>query len=170
MLTLEATMPDLLAHALIAYTLAMLLSWRYDWLAPAYVTVAMAGAFIPDLTKIRLLLPSVAVESLLGIPFDWGGLHTLGGSLVALAIGVVLVASADRRRVAGLLGLGATSHLLADALLLSPSGRSYPVLWPLTYLHPPTPGLYLSTDPEPMLVAAVAAGVVFLLSRRRTGE
>jgi hypothetical protein len=129
-------MPDLLAHALIAYTLATLLSWQYEWLSPSYVTVAMAGAFVPDLAKISLLVPSTRVESVLHLPFDWFALHTLGGSLVSIAIGVVLVTRADRRRVAGLPGLGAASHLLANALLLSPSGRSYPLLWPLSSIHP----------------------------------
>lgn len=158
-------MPDLLAHALIAYTLATLLSYRYDWLSPSYVSVAMAGAFIPDIMKVYLIFPSGLVESLLSVPFGWSALHTLGGSVVSLAIGVVVVTHSERKRVAGLLGLGAASHLLADALLLNPSGHSYPLLWPLSYIHPPTPGLYLSTDIEPMLVAAVAAGVVFAVSR-----
>lgn len=160
-------MPDLLAHALIAYSLATSLSWRYEWLSPSYVTVAMAGAFIPDLTKISLLVSDSAIESMLGVPFDWFALHTLGGSLVSLAIGVVLVASSERRRVAALLGLGAASHLFADALLLNPSGRSYAVFWPLSYYHPPTPGLYLSTDPQPTIVAAAVAAVVFVAARRR---
>ena len=167
MATPETTMPDLLTHALIAYTLATLLSWQYDWLSPPDVTVAMAGAFVPDLAKLTLLVSSARVESLLGIPFDWFALHTLGGSLVSLTIGVVLVTSEDRRRVAGLLSLGATSHLLADALLVTPSGRSYPLLWPLSHSHPPTPGLYLSTDPEPAFVMAVVASVVFVLTRLR---
>jgi len=161
-------MPDLLAHALIAYALATLLSWRYEWLSAPYVTVAMAGAFVPDLTKVNLLFSSELVEVVLGIPFDWFALHTLGGSLVSLAIGVVLVASSERRRVAALLGLGAASHLLADALLLNASGHSYPLFWPLSYLHPPTPGLYLSTDPETMVVAASVASVVFVATRLRT--
>ena len=160
-------MPDLLAHALLAYTLAGVLSWRVDWLSPRYVTVAMAGAFVPDIVKIKLVVHSEVVAALVGLPFGWDALHTLGGSAVSVAVGVVLVADRERRRVAALLGLGAASHLLADALLLTPSGRSYPLLWPLSRLNPPTPGLYLSTDPAPMVVAAVAAGVVFVVSRRR---
>lgn len=163
-------MPDLLAHALVAYTLATVLSWRYEWLSPAYVTVAMAGAFVPDLTKVNLVLASGLVETVLHVPFDWSGLHTLGGSLVSLTVGVVLVARRERRRVAALLALGAASHLLADALLRNPSGHSYPLFWPLSYVHPPTPGLYLSTDPAPMVVAALTAGVVFVRSQWRTRE
>lgn len=159
-------MPDLLAHALLAYTLATLCSWRYGWLSPAYVTVAMAGAFIPDLTKASLLVSESTLTALLGMPFSWFALHTLGGALVSIAIGVVLVAATERRRVALLLGLGAGSHLLADAFLITPSGRAYALLWPLSYWHPPTPGLYLSTQPEPTLVMAVAAAIVFVVTRR----
>jgi hypothetical protein len=163
-------MPDLLAHALLAYTLATLLSWRLDWLSPGYVTVAMAGAFVPDLVKIKLVVHGEVVATLLGLPFDWSPLHTLGGSAVSVAIGVALVADRERRRVAALLGLGAASHLLADALLRSPSGRSYPLAWPLSRLEPPTPGLYLSTDPAPTVVAALVAGVVSVAARRWTRE
>jgi hypothetical protein len=158
-------MPDLLAHALIAYTVGRVLSWRYTWLSPAYVTVVMAGAFIPDLTKIKLVVPSHTVAHLLGIPFDWGALHTVGGALVAIGIGVIAVAPRERLRVGLLLGLGAASHLLADALLITPSGRSYAILWPLTRYHPPTPGLYVSTQPEPTIVAGLGASVVWLVSR-----
>lgn len=163
-------MPDLLAHVLIAYSASTVLSWRYDWLSPSYVTVAMAGAFIPDLVKVTLVLRSGTVENILGVPFDWLALRTLGGSLVSLAIGVVIVASSERRRVAGLLGLGMSTHLLSDALLRHPSGRSYPMLWPLSYVHPPTPGLYLSTEPEPMLVAAAVATLVFVTTRLRNSR
>ncbi|EMA01769.1 LexA-binding, inner membrane-associated putative hydrolase [Haloarcula vallismortis] len=139
-------MPDLLSHAFIAFTICTLLSLRYDWLTGEYVTVGMAGAFIPDMAKIKILVDAAAVEATLGIPFDWLGVHTLGGAFVAVLVGTVVVNRADRRRVFGLLSLGAASHLFADALLLKASGRSYEVLWPLTQYHPPTPGLYLSTD------------------------
>jgi len=161
-------MPDLLAHALIAYSLATIISWRYDWLSPAYVTVAMAGAFVPDLTKVRLIIASGQVESLVGLPFSWSALHTAGGALVALLVGVTFAAPSERRRVFGLLTLGASSHLLADALLLSPSGRSYAILWPLTQYHPPSPGLYLSTQPGPAVFAALSAIVVCVATRYRS--
>jgi hypothetical protein len=163
-------MPDLLAHALIAYTLARILSWRYEWLGSPYTTVAMAGAFIPDMAKIDLVVSGARVGQFLGLPFDWFGIHTAGGALVAVLIGTVLVGANERRCVFGLLGLGAASHLLADALLLTPTGRSYAILWPLMRYHPPTPGLYLSTQPGPTAVAAVAAGTVWLASKYRRPE
>ena len=164
-------MPDLLAHALIAYSLALALSWRYGWISSEYLTIAMAGAFIPDLAKAALVLPSPVIERALGTPFDWFALHTTGGVLVSIALGSLVVAPGERRRVVPLLTLGAASHLLADALLLTPSGRSYAVLWPLTRYHPPTPGLYLSTRPEPMIGALGVAIIFGLLTHyRRTSS
>jgi len=160
-------MPDLLAHALLAYSLCTLLALRYEWLTARYVTVGMAGAFIPDLTKIALVVPSEQVRGLLGIPFDWGGLHTGGAAAVAVLVGTMVVRPGQRRRVTVLLGVGAASHLFADALLLTPSGRSYAVLWPLTQYRPPTPGLYLSTSPVPTALTAVFAAVVWYTVRYR---
>jgi pimeloyl-ACP methyl ester carboxylesterase len=160
-------MPDLLAHALLAYSLGTLLSLRYAWLTPQYVTVVMAGAFVPDLTKIRLLVPSGQVQELLGIPFDWAALHTGGAAMVAVLVGSMVVPPAQRRRVTALLTLGAASHLTADALLLTSTGRSYAVFWPLTQYHPPTPGLYLSTSPIPTVLAAALAAVVWYAVRYR---
>jgi len=159
-------MPDLLAHALIAYVVCTALSWRYEWLTPAYVTAGMAGAFIPDMMKVVLLVPDAAVEAALGLPFSWSGIHTAGGAAVAVLIGAAVVVPRERRRVGLLLAVGAASHLLADAVLLTPSGRSYDVVWPLLRYNPPTPGLYLSTRPEPTIVAGAVAVVVWLATRR----
>lgn len=161
-------MPDLLSHALIAYTLCTLLAARYRWLTPRYVTVGMAGAFVPDIAKVDLVLPGAVVRNALGVPFSWFGVHTLGGAAVAALVGVVLAAGEQRRRVAALLALGAGSHLAADALLLKASGHSYPVLWPLTVYHPPTPGLYHSTDVWPAFATGAAALAAWLLVRRST--
>ncbi|MFB6227591.1 MAG: metal-dependent hydrolase [Halobacteriales archaeon] len=159
-------MPDLLAHALIAYSVCTVLSWRYEWLTPAYVTAGMAGAFIPDMTKIRLVVPGEAIEAALGIPFSWSGIHTAGGAAVAVLVGTAIVAPRERRRIGTLLAVGAASHLIADAFLLTASGRSYEVLWPLLRYNPPTPGLYLSTQSGPTIVAGAVAAAVWLTTRR----
>ncbi|MCL7418617.1 MAG: metal-dependent hydrolase [Halalkalicoccus sp.] len=159
-------MPDLLTHALAMYVVLTVASWRVEWLTPSFVTVGMMGAMIPDLTKVKLVVPSHRVESVLGVPFDWFALHTLGGSLVSVLIGTVLVPSKYRTRVLSLLALGAASHLLLDALLINPSGYSYALFWPLTDYHPPTPGLYLSTDRWPALVAGALAALVWSRTRR----
>jgi hypothetical protein len=160
-------MPDLFAHAVIGYCLGTALALRYDWLTPAYVTVVMAGAFVPDVSKVYLLVPDAVVADALGVPFSWFALHTLGGSAVAVLIGVVVVAADERRRVLGLLSLGAVSHLAADALLLTPTGFSKPMWWPVAHVGLPSPGLYLSTEPTPLFVASAVAVVLWALRRRQ---
>ena len=77
--------------------------------------------------------------------------------LVFMLIGVIIAEPSDRPRVAGLLSIGAGSHLFTDALLRTPTEHSYAALWPLTRYHPPTPGSYLSTDPWlPIVTGGVA--------------
>lgn len=160
-------MPDLLAHTLLAYGLCQLLAWRYEWLTAPYRTAGMAGAFIPDLAKIDLVFDDMIVEQLVGIPVDWFGLHTGGAVALSVLIGGMVVATDVRQRVLTVLTIGAASHLLADGLLLTATGRSYPMFWPVTRYVPPTPGLYLSTDPGTTVVAVIFAVSVWLLTRYR---
>ena len=159
-------MPDLLTHALIGYTIATTLGFRYRWLTPPWVTVCMMGTFIPDLTKIRLLIPNYRVEQYLGTPFDWFGLHTAGGSVVSVLIGAILVPREYRRRVFALLTLGAGSHLLFDAFLIKTSGHMSPMLWPITDFGFAMPGFYLSSDRWPALVTGILAALVWLATQR----
>lgn len=159
-------MPDLLAHTFLAYSLATVASWRYEWLTRPYVTAAMAGAFIPDMAKVVLVIPSARVEHLIGVPFDWLGLHTAGAAICSVLIGVLLVRQDVRFRVGMALALGASSHLVADAFLRKPTGVSYPLLWPFSRVHPPTPGLYLSTDMWPAIALGGLAVVVYLVNQR----
>ncbi len=154
-------MPDLLTHVLAAYVLATLLSFRYEWITPQYVTAAMVGAVVPDLAKISLLVPSYQVGSALGVPFDWFAIHTIGGSLVVIALCALLTGASHRRRVFLLLALGAASHHALDALLITSTGYSYAIFWPVSTYHPPSPGLFLSTDRWPAAVSGAAAATVW---------
>ncbi|WP_049987389.1 metal-dependent hydrolase [Halobellus rufus] len=159
-------MPDLLTHALLGYAVGLVLSWRYAWLDARYVTVVMTGTFVPDLAKIALVVPGEAITALWAVPFSWSGLHTAGGAFLAVLIGVFIVDIPYRRRVGGLLGLGAATHLVADAALLKASGHSYPLLWPVSTVAPRTPGLYLSTDVWPAVVAVVIVLGLTLVDHR----
>ncbi len=163
-------MPDLLAHVFIAYSVCRVLSWRVSWLTSQYITLGMVGAFIPDLVKIKLVIPSWRVEQLLGIPFDWGSFATGGGVLLSMLIGIVLLSTTERRRGGALLALGVLTHLLTDSLLLTPTGRTTQLLWPLTQYTTPAPGLYLSTQPEPTIVTGGFAIVVWGIHRYRIGH
>lgn len=155
-------MPDLLAHVFIAYSVCRVLSWRYEWLGRQYLTLGMVGAFIPDLVKIKLLVPDWRVEQLLGIPFSWGSLTTGGGVVLSTLVGVVLLELGQRRRGGLLLAIGAGSHLIADSLLLTPTGRTVQLFWPLSQYTTPSPGLYLSTQPEPTIVTGVVALLLWI--------
>lgn len=163
-------MPDLLTHALVAYIVCTLLSWHYEWLTASYVTVGMAGAFAPDLVKINLVISALEMRQLLSMPFSWTPLHTLGGALVSVAVGVVLVRHAERRRVAPLLVIGAATHLVADSFLRTPTGEIGPLLWPFWGMPLRMPGFYLSTDPWPTAVAAGTAVLVAVATRRRRSD
>lgn len=159
-------MADLLTHVLAAYVLGTLLSFRYTWLTRRYVTILMAGAMLPDLNRLELFVDPYLIETTIGIPFSWFGLHTLGGLVLLLLCGAILVEPGHRRHVFVLLVLGAISHLALDALLFLPSGLSPPLWWPLTETRFPTPGLYMSYHREPVVVAGfVAAGVWYLRQR-----
>lgn len=161
-------MPDLLTHVLVAYALATALSRRYGWLTAAHVTVAMAGAVVPDLDHLGMVLPAAFVQKYFGVPFSWGALQTGGPVLTMLALGTLLVERGDRRRVFGLLSLGAATHLVADALIRTPDGRSQSVFWPLTRYQPPTPGLYTSVDLWPLGLAVAAAVVAWWATSGRS--
>lgn len=160
-------MPDLLTHALFAYAIGTLLSVRYEWLSPRYVTVVIAGSLLPDLNHISALILPGVVNELLGVPFSWGFLQTGGGVLVTVLIGVFLVPKEERRRAFGLLWLGAITHLLTDILIRTPDGRSQSVFWPLTQYQPPSPGLYTSGDLWPLAVAGGLALASWYFVRQR---
>lgn len=159
-------MADVLTHVLVGYILGMLLALHYDWIRPPHVTLVMFGALSPDLVKISLLLEDATVAGLLGIPFSWDPLHTLGGNLVVLLIATLLVPADHRKRVFLLLAVGALSHHTLDLLLLNASGYAYLVLWPLTEYNPPAGMLYRSSDRWPAIIAGLIATGVWLLNHR----
>lgn len=130
----------------------------------------MVGAFIPDILKIGLVFPGETVEGMLGVPFDWGSLATDGGTLLSVCIGLVLLRSSERRQGGLFLGVGAGSRLLADSLLPTPTGRSVQLIWPLSQYRVPSPGLYLSTQSEPMFLTGTTAPLVWGIHRYRTQE
>lgn len=163
-------MADILTHALAGYVLATMLSFRYEWLTAPYVTLCMMGALIPDTMKISLLVSSAQVEAWLGVPFSWSALHTLGGAIVAVLVGVALVPASYRRRVGAVLMLGALSHHALDVLIVHPSGYVYDVFWPLYSTWIPAGSLYHSSDRLPLAIAAVVATVTWATRERLNRE
>jgi len=97
-------------------------------------------------------------------------LMTGGNVIISVFVGTMIVAPRERRRVGILLAIGAGSHLITDGLLQSPSGRSYAMFWPLIRWHSPIPGLYLSTQVEPMLATGVLTAICWLWSRNQSTD
>lgn len=159
-------MADLLTHLLVPYVLLTVASWWVGWLDHRWVVVGMGGAAIPDLVKVRIVLDSNTVESVLGVPFSYSPLSTLGG--VLLLAGVITVAFDRRhwRRVFGLVTFGGLTSLLLDGMRVYADGRAGAYLYPFTNWRPPTPSLYVSSDPTVLVVAVIVAGVVAVVDRR----
>ncbi|OLZ40162.1 metal-dependent hydrolase [Natrinema saccharevitans] len=160
-------MPDLLTHVLVGYAIGTALSVLYGWFDRGHVTLVMLGALSPDLAKVDLVVPAIVVSDLLGVPFRWSALHTVVGSVLAAALCVLLFAPEYRRTVLALVALGAASHHLLDLGLVTPTGESYAVFWPLTSVRLPAGDLYLSTDRWPALVAGTCAALARAVARRR---
>ncbi len=160
-------MPDLLSHLFIAYSISLLLSWRYRWIDNKYIVICLVGSIIPDLSKIYLVIPSNIIENILGIQFSWLSLTTTGGVFISVLIGGLSVDPKKRKPVFILLMLGSITHLVSDYLLKTPTGHSYPIFWPLTQWHPPTPGLYLSTQPQPTIITAIIAISIYTTTKYR---
>lgn len=159
-------MPDLLTHVLAGYCLGVCLSFRYDWISPEYVTLVMIGALSPDFVKISLIVPETTVQALLGVPFSWSPLHTLGGSVLVVLLGALLVAPEYRTQAIALFAIGAASHHVLDMMLLTVTGYSYALLWPVTAYQFPSPNLYLSSDRWPAIIAGLCAALVRIIDRQ----
>lgn len=159
-------MADVLTHVLVGYVVGVCLALRYDWVKTHHVTLVMIGALSPDFVKLNLLVADEVVATLLGLPFSWSPLHTLGGTVLVILLGSLLLAPEHRNRAIVLLAIGAASHHALDVALLTVTGHSYAVFWPLTAYRPPSGGLYLSSDRLPALVAGLAATAAWLVRRR----
>ncbi|OVE85159.1 metal-dependent hydrolase [Natronolimnobius baerhuensis] len=160
-------MADLLTHVLVGYCLGTALSIRVTWIRPAHVTMVMVGAALPDLAKIELVVSWRTMVSRFGVPWDWFALHTLGGTVVTVLLVSLLLEPKERWRVACLLAVGVASHHVFDVILLSRTGLSYPVFWPLTTYQPPAGGLFYSWDRWPAAVTGIAAFCLWRYRLRR---
>lgn len=162
-------MADLLSHVLVAYVLLTVASWRVGPLSRRWVAVGMGGAAIPDLSKLGIIVPERVVEGTIGVPFSYGPVSALGGVVVVGGVVALLFERDHRRRAFAFLVAGGATSLFVDGLRLTVDGRASRLLYPLTWRRPPSPNLYLSSDPRVLGVTVVLATVVFLLDQRRSG-
>lgn len=163
-------MPDLFTHALCGFVVAVVLSWRLEWLTRPFVPVAMLGAVLPDLNRIDLLVPDELVAATLGVPFSWTPLHRVGGTLLVVCLGALLAHPRHRRAVFTLLAVGAASHYGLDFMLYKPSGLSGPLLWPFLTHGFAIDGIYVSSDRWPAAVATTVAAAVWFVDRAWMGD
>lgn len=157
-------MTELLSHVLLAYTVFTIASWRVEWLTQRWVAVGMIGSLLPDLNRIGLFVTDTAIEATLEVPFGIGAIHTLGGVVLFAAIGSLVIAD-HLKTTFGLLLAGGLSHLIVDSLKVWVDGAASAWLYPLSWYRPPTPGLYMSSDPRVLAVVGIAAVGVALVDR-----
>ena len=159
-------MADLLTHVLVPFVLLTPASWRFDRLSKRWIVLTMAGAAIPDLVKIDNVLDEGLIQTALGVPFSYDPISTLGGVLV-IARAITLCFGTERRRVYAVLVFGGLTSLVLDGLRVFVDGQANFWLYPFVWWRPPTPSLYVTSDPGVLVVALAASTLVFLLDRYR---
>ncbi|WP_459191562.1 metal-dependent hydrolase [Halosimplex sp. J119] len=162
-------MADLLTHVLAVYVLLTVASWRIEAITPQWVAVGMCGGAIPDLVKTELVLDSAVVEGVLGTPFAYDPVSTLGGVLVIAAAITLAFARRYWSRAYAFLVAGGITSLVLDGLRVYADSRAGPWLYPFSWWRPPTPSLYVTSDPRILVVALAAASAVFVVDRKLVG-
>lgn len=161
-------MAEGVTHVLLAFALFTVAGWTVGWLDRRWVTVGMVGSLLPDLNRLGLLVDDYVVSQTLGIPFDWGAVHTIGGVVVLAALGAVLFDSRrEQLRGFSLLVAGGCSHLAVDAVKAWADGSGGAALYPLSWWRPPTPGLYVSADRWVLGVSVVVAAATIAVDQLR---
>ncbi|SDJ69898.1 LexA-binding, inner membrane-associated putative hydrolase [Halovenus aranensis] len=160
-------MAELFSHILLAFGLFTAVGWAVSWLDRRWVVVGMIGSLLPDLNRIDLLLDDYVVAQLLGIPFNWTGIHTVGGVLLLSGAGAVLFATHEQQsRAFGLLAAGGCSHLLVDAVKAWADGSNGAYLYPFSWWRNPTPGWYVSAERWVFVASLLLAVGVWVVDRR----
>lgn len=120
----------------------------------------MGGAAIPDLVKLDIVLDARLIEQTPNIPFGYAPSSLAGVLLIAGVI--TLLFTHDRRHVYTLLVTGGTLSLVVDGLRAYADSHTSFWLYP-TWWRPPTPSLYVTSDPRVLagtLIVAVAVAFV----------
>lgn len=161
-------MADLLTHVLVPFILLTPASWRLPWLERRWIVIGMAGAAIPDLVKIGIALDDDAIEAILDVPFSYAPISSLGG-LVIIAGGIAILFTGRVRRAYRYLLFGGLASLVIDGLRVFADGRAdfwlYPIWW-----RPPTPSLYVTSNPRVTALALALASVVLVADRYRARQ
>jgi len=162
-------MADLLTHVLAVYVVLTVLSWRVDAVTDRWIAVGMCGGAIPDLVKVDLVVDSMLVESALGVPFTYAPLASAGGVLLVASAITLAFARRHWREAFTFLVAGGGLSLVLDGLRVYADGRTGPWFYPFTWWRPPTPSLYVTSDPQILVAVLALTGVVYAVDRRVVG-
>lgn len=153
-------MADLLTQILMVYVFMTIASWWIDWLTNRWIVMGMAGSAIPDLVKVQILVENDVIESVIGLPFSYAPISSLGGVLL-IAAAITVLFQKERLQVYAFLVFGAIIALITDGLRVYADGHSGTWLYPFTWWRPPTPSLYVTSDVRILLIAILASVIVF---------
>jgi hypothetical protein len=160
-------MADLLTHVLVVYCLLTVGSWRFDRLTDRCIAVGMGGAVVPDLVKLDLLVSSYRIEQVVGFPVTYAHFATLGGVLLTAGVITVLFEREAWRRTYVFLVVGGVTSLVVDGLRVRADGHASAWLFPfLPSFRPPTPSLYVTSDPRILVVALCVSAAVMVVDWR----
>jgi hypothetical protein len=160
---LRYEMADLLTHVLVAYVVVTVVRWRVG--GPRHwVPIAMGGAAMPDLVKLRLVIDEPVVQGVLGAPFEYAPISSLGGVVVVAAGITVLFDREVWRCVYGFLVFGSLTSLAVDGLRTFANGAASFWLYPV-WVRPATPELYVSSNPRVSSIIVAATVVVAVVDR-----
>jgi len=152
-------MADFVTHLVFAKTLAKVYRLYCTWLSKPYIVLILLGSLIPDFSKMKLFLNNSHVSTIVGQPFSWSGLHTVGGSLLTIIIGTLCVPYQYQKRAFVALSIGTVTHFLLD--IFTPDfGYAPSMFWPVTTRRSPSPGHYVSSDRWPLLVMGCLYAIV----------
>lgn len=154
-------MADLLTHVLVPFVAVTVASWKFP-IDHRWRPVAMGGAVIPDLVKFRLLVDSDVIGRAIGTQFTYGPVSSISGVVVVAAFVALLFEKSVRRRCFGWLAFGGTTALVLDGMRMYADGRAGFWLYPLPW-RPPTPGLYVTSDPTVAAVAVLTSVAVVVV-------
>jgi hypothetical protein len=157
-------MADLLTHVLVVYVLLTVASWRIEAITARWITIGMAGAAIPDLIKVQLLLPRGFLTELVGIEVSLYPISTLGGVLL-IAGAIAVFFERERPTAYAYLVVGGCTSLVVDGLRVFVTGRAGHWLYPFTWWQPPTPSLYVTSDPRVPAIAVAVSLLVLVVDR-----
>lgn len=149
-------MPDWITHIVVAWTLCMILEFKFKQFTTENTVIVMIGALIPDIFKIYILLELIRIYKADFI----APIHMPVGSLIMVSI--ISLFFKEKKMVFMLLILGVTTHYALDSLLTYISGGMmllFPFSWATWQIK-----IIPIDDYNTMIIALILAAIVYTVS------